>query len=210
MRENIKESSGTKIFFEVPNALDTFQNLAIWDIIYEHCCYFTAISLSNAFSSCGFRVTATREEYRGQFLCLEAVPSINTQDLRISQAETLSKLKDNIVSFNTKFQQKVTFWKNKLQEIAHKNQRVVLWGAGSKGVNFLNILKEQQQIEYVVDINPHKEGKYIPGTGQKIMSPEFLLDYQPDLVIIMNPIYESEICKMLENIGVVSEYITSV
>ena len=209
LRENIGESSVTKIFFEVPNALDIFQNLAIWDIIYEHCCYFTDISLSNTFSNCGFRVTDTSEEYQEQFLCLEAVSSTDSQKLGNNHAKSLSKFKNEIASFNAKFQKKITFWKNKLQEIAHKNQRVVLWGAGSKGVNFLNILKEQQQIEYVVDINPHKEGKYIPGTGQQIISPEFLLDYQPDLVIIMNPIYESEICKMLENIGIVSEYITS-
>ncbi|MEO1671695.1 MAG: hypothetical protein AAFR77_13070, partial [Cyanobacteria bacterium J06631_2] len=70
-------------------------------------------------------------------------------------------------------------------------------GAGSKGVTFLNILQEQQQIRYVVDINPHKEKKYIPGTGQEIIAPNFLIDYQPEIVIVMNPIYENEIRQML-------------
>ena len=210
LRKNIGESSGTKIFFEVPNALDIFQNLAIWDIIYEHCCYFTDVSLSNTFSSCGFRVTDTSEEYQRQFLCLEAVSSTDTQKLGNNHAESLSKFKNEIASFDAKFQKKIIFWKNKLSEIANNNQRVVLWGAGSKGVTFLNIFRDEKQIEYVVDINPNKVGKYIPGTGQQIVAPKFLLDYQPDLIIVMNPIYESEICKMLENIGIVSKLITSV
>ena len=70
LRQNIGEFSKTKIFFEVPNALETFQNLAVWDIIYEHCCYFSPVSLSHAFTNCGFQVTDTREEYRGQFLAV--------------------------------------------------------------------------------------------------------------------------------------------
>ena len=68
-----------------------------------------------------------------------------------------------------------------------------MWGAGSKGVTFLNMIDSRYQIEYVIDINPRKHGKYIPGTGQKIVSPEFLREYIPDIVIVMNLIYENEI-----------------
>lgn len=209
LRQNIGDRYNPEIFFEVPNALDTFQNLAIWDIIYEHCCYFSPVSLSAAFSRCGFQVTETNEEYRGQFLCLEAVPNKENQGLPEKPTEALNQLKNDIATFSDKFQQKVDYWKTKLQEIASKNQRVVLWGAGSKGVTFLNILKAQQQIEYVVDINPNKEGKFIPGTGQQIVTPKFLLDYQPDIVIVMNPIYENEIRQMLTKMDLIPQLIAS-
>ncbi len=43
---------------------------------------------------------------------------------------------------------------------------------------------------------------YSAGTGQKIMGHEFLKSYQPDLVIVMNPIYMDEIRKMLDGINV--------
>ena len=208
LRQTIGENLDIKIFFEVPNAVDTFQNLAVWDIIYEHCCYFSPASLSSAFSRCGFRVIETKEEYRGQFLCLEAFPRQETKHLEEEQTEASIQLKNDVVTFATNFQRKVTFWNDQLQEIARKNQRVVLWGAGSKGVTFLNVIKQQQQIEYIVDINPHKKGKYIPGTGQQIVLPEFLINYKPDIVIVMNPIYESEICKMLENLNLFPELIT--
>ena len=209
LRQTIGNHFNSRIFFEVPNALDTFCNLAIWDIIYEHCCYFTPISLSYAFSRCGFRVDEIVEEYRGQFLALEAYPSTETGNSREEFTQAVTQLKDDILTFSIKFQSKVNFWKKKLQEIANKNQRVVLWGAGSKGVTFLNIFNTQKQIEYIVDINPNKQGKYIAGTGQKIVTPNFLLDYQPDFVIVMNPIYESEIRKTLENLNLFPELITS-
>ena len=130
IRKTIGDYHDVKIFFEVPNALDTFHNLAIWDIIYEHCCYFAPSSLSSAFERCGFQVTETKEEYRGQFLCLEAVPSQKTQDLGKEQIEALIRLKNDIAAFSTKFQNKIVFWQQKLQEAAEKGQRVVLWGAG--------------------------------------------------------------------------------
>jgi ABC-type enterochelin transport system substrate-binding protein len=57
----------------------------------------------------------------------------------------------------------------------------------------LNLKNAADQISYVVDINPRKQGMYVSGTGQEIVSPEFLKDYDPDLVLIMNPIYNEEI-----------------
>ena len=44
-------------------------------------------------------------------------------------------------------------------------------------------------IEYVVDINTFRQGKFMPGTGQEIVAPAFLAQYRPDLVIAMNPMY---------------------
>ena len=84
-------------------------------------------------------------------------------------------------------------------------QKVVVWGSGSKCVAFLTTLDTIDKIEYVVDINPNRHGKFIPGVGKEIMSPEFLKEYQPDKVIIMNAIYCDEIGKMLEDMGVSTE-----
>ena len=209
LRSNIGDRYKPEIFFEVPNALYTFRNLGIWDIIYEHCCYFSPVSLSNAFARCGFQVTGTKEKYSGQFLCIEAFPSNDTQNVTQS-TEALTQLQNDVLTFRSKFQQKVDYWKAKLQEIASENQRVVLWGAGSKGVTFLNILQDQKQIEYVVDINPNKEGKFIPGTGQQIVTPNFLIDYKPDIIIVMNPIYKNEIKKMLTKMNLMPQLIDSI
>ena len=131
------------------------------------------------------------------FLCLEAMPAhtkVHLTDERRHQVEALSR---DIAAFTTKFNTKVETWKQKLAQISQAGQKVVVWGAGSKGVTFLNILKLQDLIEYAVDLNPRKQGMYVAGTGQRIVPPELMRDYQPDVVIVVNPVYEQEIRQLL-------------
>ncbi|MGD1949697.1 MAG: hypothetical protein ACFB14_08635 [Leptolyngbyaceae cyanobacterium] len=63
-------------------------------------------------------------------------------------------------------------------------------------------------MQYVIDINPHRQGKFIPGVGKKIMAPDFLKSYQPDCVIVMNPIYLNEIQHSLDSMGVITQVIS--
>jgi hypothetical protein len=77
----------------------------------------------------------------------------------------------------------------------------VIWGGGSKGVTFLNVLGADSAIEYVVDLNPHKQGKYVAGTGQRVVAPEFLRELRPTDVLVMNPVYESEIADSVRALG---------
>ena len=207
LRRAIGEQLDTAIYFEVPNALHTFRNLAIWDICYEHCSYFTPVSLAHTFSSCGFRVCEVTEEFDSQFLSLEALPSKGVADATDKQLGEVKRLASEITDFATNFKNKVESWRSELEQIKGKGQRAVVWGAGSKGVNFLNVLNIQDQIEYVVDINPRKQGMYIVGTGQQIVPPEFLRNYQPDVVIVMNPIYKSEIEQFTTSLGVTAKFI---
>jgi len=95
----------------------------------------------------------------------------------------------------------------KLEEINRTGQRAVVWGGGSKGITFLNQINNPQQIKYVVDINPRKQGLYVPGTGQLIVSPAFLSKYKAEIVIVMNPIYTNEIRHLSKNLGVTAEFL---
>jgi len=45
------------------------------------------------------------------------------------------------------------------------------------------------------------KNNFIPGIGIQYRSPEFLKDYQPDQIIIMNGIYKDEISKLLSDMG---------
>ena len=85
----------------------------------------------------------------------------------------------------------------------------MLWGSGSKGVSFLTTLDVGNKIEYVVDINPRKEGMYVAGTGQRIVPPAHLRTLRPDVVILMNSIYRHEIQQMLEDMGLRPEIATA-
>ena len=72
----------------------------------------------------------------------------------------------------------------------------------SKGVAFLTTLGQSiDDIAYAVDINPIKHGTFMAGTGQEIVAPEFLREYRPDVVVIMNPVYRAEVTADLSALG---------
>lgn len=201
LRRAIGNHLHTAVFFEVPNGLDTFHQLAIWDIIYEHCCYYVPLSLVQVFNHYGFHIQKIYETYEEQFLCIEALPIREIKNEVKSSVQELQGLKADLDQFSERFKSKITAWEKKLFELGREEQRVILWGAGSKGVTFLNILQNKDVIDFIVDLNPRKQGKYVPGTGHRIVPPEFLREYEPDTVIVMNPIYDGEIKQMLLDLG---------
>ena len=210
IRRAIDGHPQTQVFFEVPNSRYTLEDLGIWDLIYEHCSYFSEVSLAKAFTLCGFSVIGLAEQFDGQFLTIDAQVDDTTADRSDSEALPGSADWDDLVSaFGHRYEEKCTFWSKRLQEFHDADKRVVVWGAGSKGVTFLNVLEATEKVEYVVDINPHKRGMYVAGTGQKIVAPEDLAGIGPDYVIVMNPIYRREIGQTLSELGLEAEVLVA-
>jgi hypothetical protein len=106
------------------------------------------------------------------------------------------------LTYETALPQKRDHWHGRLHEVTATGGKVVAWGSGSKCVAWLTTLGIGDQLEYVVDINPNKHGKWLAGTGHEIIAPERLTAYQPDLVVVMNPIYVDEIRADCERLGV--------
>jgi FlaA1/EpsC-like NDP-sugar epimerase len=93
-----------------------------------------------------------------------------------------------------------------MDDQVRRNYRTVIWGAGSKGITFLNTLHlSHEKLEYVVDVNPRKHGRFITGTGQQIIPPVFLQQYNPQAVILMNPIYQEEIRRTMQRLNLSAE-----
>jgi ABC-type hemin transport system substrate-binding protein len=181
------------------------QDLAFEDIYYEHCSYFTQGSLARLFRSCGFEVVELYRDYGDQYLFIEARPVATASDKVHPLEESLEQMDQDIKHFVTNISSKLEQWKRHLQQMQEQGKRVVVWGSGSKCVAFLTTLGAKEQIQYIVDINPYRHGKFIPGLGKEIMSPEFLKEYKPDQVIVMNSIYCNEIQQKLDNMGVTTE-----
>ena len=195
-----RDRSDAVLFFEVPNSAYIFQKLSIWDIIYEHCNYFTDISLAYGLQKAGFRIKDLTEEFGGQFLGIEGVPSQKPTAEPCQNQESLEVLFALLEVFKDKFDQKIAFHKHQLAELNAADKRVAIWGTGSKGVTFLNLLDGEQTVAYAIDVNPKKQGKFVAGTGQKILSPDQLQDVPVDVVMIMNPLYQEEIRASLANL----------
>lgn len=208
----IRRALGTrgraKLYFEVPNALYMVRGLGIWDPIYEHRSYFSRHALGRLFVSSGFRVLSMRERFGRQFLCLDAEMARNGKGSATdatAEHKHLRRLAGDVRNFAGAYQRKVEKHRAFLQKVKRSSKKVALWGAGSKAVNFLNVFRSEQAVELVVDMNPFKQNMFIPGTGQKIVAPESLLAYRPDVVLVMNPIYRREIGAKLKTLGLDAE-----
>ncbi|MDH3217834.1 MAG: class I SAM-dependent methyltransferase [Candidatus Krumholzibacteria bacterium] len=206
LRRSIADGTGTAVFFEVPNTSYILDHLFVWDIIYEHTSYFTDLSLEVALSHAGFRVANTYATFHDQYLCIEA-----WADEERSHPDTvptgIRALQDKISVFEDKYRGYVDGWRDQLERLAAERKSVVLWGAGSKGVTFLNTFDCHAQIHVVVDVNPKKHGMYIAGTGQRIVAPDFLTDHPADAIIVVNPVYASEITRITESLGLEPEFL---
>jgi hypothetical protein len=194
-----------RVYIEVPNGLATIRDLGIWDLIYEHVSYFWDGSLRRVLSRAGLAPLEVREDFGGQFLRALAKPGTGAEDAKPGR-ETVEPL---LAEFADEFVRKRAGWEETLVALAATGKRAVVWGAGSKGVTFLNVFRQVAPVEFVVDLNPKKHGMFVAGSGQEIVAPEHLVDYAPDAVIVMNPIYAEEIRTTCEQLGVRADILTA-
>ena len=203
--ELVRRSIGnrdTVVLFELPDVLRVLREVAFWDLYYEHCSYFTSASLARLFRRTGFEVIDLSLEFDGQYIVLEARPTRGRGTARLPVEESLDELREAVDGFRGGLRKKQEEWREELLRLKDDGKRAVIWGAGSKGVAFLTTLGIQDEVEFAVDINPHKHGMYMAGTGQRIVAPDFLVSYRPDLVILMNPVYRREVQRTLDQLDV--------
>jgi hypothetical protein len=195
---NTKDSS---IFTEVPDVQRVLEEGAFWDIYYEHCSYFTAGSLARALRAAGVAIHRLEYGFDAQYLLATGAPGTNEAAHRIE--DDPSEVAEKVVEFAGRARSRVDFWQKRIGTELGRGRSVALWGGGSKVVAFLATV--QPGPVAVVDVNPHKQGKWLPGVGVEVESPESLVAKRPDLVIPMNAVYTDEIRADLHRMGLSPE-----
>ena len=204
VRSALALSPKARVFFETPCVEWILRNRVVWDFFYEHCSLFTAGSLSLAFERAGFAVERVEHVFGGQYLWLEARVRVDDQPLserRCPQAATLAQAYG---VDEAALRQK---WLSKLQGLkAHG--KVALWGAGAKGATFANLVDPGcTLIDCVVDLNPNKQGHYLPGTGHPIVAQAELPRRGVKSAVLMNPNYREENLRLLAEAGIALDLI---
>lgn len=205
IRQSINNNYNARVFIQVPNAERIINECAFEDIYYEHCNYFTQSSLNKILELNHFSVIENYYEYDNQYLTLIAKPLPVSTLCKKTAKESSTP---NFQNFHQRWTTKKQTWEQLLRHWSEKKSKVVLWGGGSKAVSFLTSLNTYEIIEFVVDINPFRQDSYLPTTGQRIVAPKFLLEYKPDIIVIMNPVYLSEISESLNAMNLKPEILT--
>jgi hypothetical protein len=75
-----------------------------------------------------------------------------------------------------------------------------MWGAAAKGVTLANLCDpDRALIACVVDLNPNKQGAYLPGTGHRIVGPQDLAALKVRTAVMTNPNYLDENARLLRD-----------
>ena len=196
------------VYFELPDVERVLTEQAFWDIYYEHCSYFTLGSLARLYARSGFSVETLFKAYAGQYLMIEGLPLASPAadgPALPALADDLERTAAEVAAFQAGVTKKLARLRGEVEAWRNAGKTISLWGSGSKAVSYLTTLGLGTEIAAVTDINPHKAGKFLAGTGHEISLPERLRVIRPDVVVVMNPIYADEIRAELAALGLAPE-----
>lgn len=196
----LREQGPAAAYLEVPNGGFALGPRGVWDVIYEHPSVFTARSLATLVQRAGLTVEDISSAYDNQFL--QAFVRRSQPSAAAVQPGESPSMEGEVAVFSDEFATATAAWSDLLAARAERNNPTVIWGAGSKGVMFCNLVATG--IETVIDANPAKQGRFIPGTGQPIEGPSALDGSRDLLIIVMNDAYLDEIKSAAETENVMS------
>jgi 2-polyprenyl-3-methyl-5-hydroxy-6-metoxy-1,4-benzoquinol methylase len=211
-----EQANGREVFgyVEVPDAVYDLAT-AGWEVIYPHVSYFDAYSLANIFGRAGWTVESTGTLFSGMFRYIEVSANRPRAGGHVAHTAELPSLRARdkqlkaIEGFNERHHAEREKWRSTLATLAADGAKPVLWGAGSRGVQFLTLADRDVTLSAVVDLNPRKWGRFLPVTGHRVDPPSTLTTLQPKAVVITNPAYREEISKSLADLGVTAEILVA-
>lgn len=197
------------LYLEVPDATTMLNETGIYDLIYEHCTYFGAPALLALVNRCGLEVLDVRTTFGGQYLSVEAaVTGRGVAGAGVAAQPSTVSLEDVLAAtdgFAKRAERERTSWAEQLARFGADDKDVVVWGAGSKGVSFVNLIEGGGGVSRLVDLNPLKQGCFVPVTAQRVVGPQALCEDPPAAVIVMNPMYREEVSETVAGLGIHAE-----
>jgi SAM-dependent methyltransferase len=184
LAEMAEANQGGQIYIEVPCFDWILAHRAWFDLFYEHVNYFRLDDLRRMFGT----VHEAGHLFGGQYLYIVA----DLSTLRLTPEQPVPRL-ELPQGFTSSLERAVQI----IQDAPEQGSAI--WGASSKGVIYsLFLQRAGVAVDRVVDINPAKQGRYLPLSGVRVSSPQEAMDALPEgaNLFVMNSNYLEEIKRM--------------
>jgi hypothetical protein len=182
------------ITFEFPHLISLIKNNQFDTIYHEHYSYLSVTALSPVFKSHNLKVVRV-EKLKTHGGSIRIYVAKNDSSWKVEES-----VKDVLLEESESDPRKQQVWRlmqektlnvkeNLIRELNYcktNGIKVAAYGAAAKGVTLLNFSRiTSEHIEYVIDLNPHKQGKFLPGSKIPIVGLNELKSNPPQVLLVL-------------------------
>lgn len=190
-----------RVVVEFPYVRDLVEHNEFDTIYHEHRCYFSVTSAKILFERHGLHLNdVDRVSIHGGSLRLTFAKAANPSPAVAQILAEEQELGLDSFAYYREFGRSVAAHREKARKLIlalkRAGKRIAAYGAAAKGTILLNYFGfDERVVDYVVDKNPHKQGKFIPGVSLEIGPPEKIMEDRPDYVIVLPWNFRDEIIR---------------
>jgi SAM-dependent methyltransferase len=201
------------ITMEFPHLLRLIEENQFDTIYHEHFSYFSLVTVEKIFAYHGLKIydVETLSTHGGSLRIyarhIDDKDPSKTVAINVAKLRSKEKLAgltnlETYVSFSEKVKEIEKSLKDFLLTLKRNKKTIVGYGAPGKGNTLLNSCGVSADLlEYTVDKNPYKQGKFLPGTHIPILLPDRIKETKPDYVLILPWNIKEEIINQTSYIG---------
>lgn len=188
-------SPGGVITMEFPHLQRLIEGNQFDTIYHEHYSYLSFIAVNRIFAHHGITLFDVEElPTHGGSIRIYGKHSDDRTKVVTNRVQELlrreSELGFETIEYYSVFEEKVKETKRKLLDFLiaakRKSKTIVGYGAPGKGNTLLNYCGVRTDfIDYTVDMSPHKQGNFLPGTHIPILHPDAIKETKPDFLLIL-------------------------